>query len=588
MRLKNLAKWAVGLSTAGLLMAACSSTSGNNGASSNGSTQSVKSGGSVTYALDEDLAGFNVQTSAASEFVLQEILDMVWPTVFNADQTGTPFLNTELVTSVTQTSTNPQTIVYKINPKAKWSDGQPIDAFDFWYNWQAQSGASNVTDIDGKPIDAASTAGYQQVKSVTGSNPASGSCQSNTVTGIPGSIACGNGDTVTVVFSAPYADYKALFSPMVPAHEAAKVGWNTGFNDWHTVLSGSWYEISNYVENQYVVLKKNPGYWGTPAKLDTITYQIFNGDQQAVPAMQNGEVQIINPLELDLSVVQQADQLTGVTKKLIGGYQYAHLDFNQSDPYLAMLPVRQALASGVDRKQLVARTIGEYDPSVGPLGSRVLVPGQPGYVDGGTAYQTANVTKAKSLLQSAGMTMGADGYFQPSSGPQKGQDLTFTIKSTTGNALRANIEQLLQADWKAIGVKLNIQNETADTLFGTDLPGGQYQITLFNWVATPFISSNEPIFCSYTNKSNCGQNWIHYSNPQVDKLLSDGAAATNTQAEVNDFNQADKLLWQDMATLPLFQEPILTVWSNKYGNVVPNPTNFGIPWNANLWGLKAS
>ena len=36
------------------------------------------------------------------------------------------FLNTDLLTSATLTSTSPQTIVYKINPKAVWSDGQPI------------------------------------------------------------------------------------------------------------------------------------------------------------------------------------------------------------------------------------------------------------------------------------------------------------------------------------------------------------------------------------------------------------------------------------------------------------------------------
>ncbi|MDE3085705.1 MAG: ABC transporter family substrate-binding protein [Acidobacteriota bacterium] len=587
MRLMNLTKWAVGLASAGLVMAACSSS--GSGGSSTGSSQSVKSGGSITYALDENLAGFNINTSAAAEFVLQEVLDQVWPTVFNADQNGTPFLNTELVSSVTQTSTNPQTLVYKINPKAKWSDGQPIDAFDFWYNGMIQSGASSITDIDGKAPDVASSAGYNQIKSVTGSDPANGAaCKSDSVTGITGSISCGNGDTVTVTFSAPYADYKALFSPMVPAHEAAKVGWNTGFTDWHTVLSGSWYEISNYVENQYVVLKKNPSYWGTPGKLDTITFQIFNGDQQAVPAMQNGEVQVIQPLELDLATVQQANQLTGVTRKLIGGFQYQHIDFNQSDPYLAMTPVRQALAYGTDRKQIVARTIGEYDPSIVPLGSRMYVPGQTGYVNNGSAFETVDVAKAKSLLQSAGMTMGSDGYFQPSSGPQKGQDLTFTLKSTSGNTLRANIEQLLQAQWKAIGVKLEIQNETASTLFGTDLPKGQFQITLFAWVATPFVSANEAIFCSYTNSSLCGENWNHYANPQVDKLLTNGAAATSSQSETNDYNQADKLLWQDMATLPLFQEPVFTVWSNKYGNIVPNPTNFGIPWNANLWGLKAS
>jgi len=48
----------------------------------------------MTFALDEDLAGFNVNTSAASEFVLQEILDQVWPQPFIINSQLTPVLNT--------------------------------------------------------------------------------------------------------------------------------------------------------------------------------------------------------------------------------------------------------------------------------------------------------------------------------------------------------------------------------------------------------------------------------------------------------------------------------------------------------------
>ena len=265
------------------------------------------------------------------------------------------------------------------------------------------------------------------------------------------------------------------------------------------MISGEWYSISNYVENQYIVLKRNPTYWSTPAKLASITFQIFNGDTQAVPAMQNGEVQVINPLEVSLSVVQQADQLTGVNKSLIGGLEFQHIDFNESDPYLAIQKrFARQIAYGTNRQEIVAQTVGEYDKSIKPLDDRMLVPSQAGYEANGAAYDTLNVSKAKSLLVSAGMTMGSDGYYHPKTGPLAGKDLTFTIQSTSGNDLRSSIEQLFQANMKAIGIKLLIQNEEAATLFGTTLPKGQYQITLFAWVVTPFVSGNLTLYCSYT------------------------------------------------------------------------------------------
>ena len=75
-------------------------------------------------ALDENLAGFNINTSAASEFVLQEIMNMVWPQAFIVNNKLQPVLNNQLLdsASVTSTGSEPQTVVYKINPKAVWSD----------------------------------------------------------------------------------------------------------------------------------------------------------------------------------------------------------------------------------------------------------------------------------------------------------------------------------------------------------------------------------------------------------------------------------------------------------------------------------
>ena len=121
---------------------------------SGAATKASSSGGTATMALDENLAGFNINTSAASEFVLQEIMNMVWPQAFIVNNKLQPVLNNQLLESacVTSTGSEPQTVVYKINPKAVWSDGTPITADDFIYNWQAQSGNSAYTDVGGAAL----------------------------------------------------------------------------------------------------------------------------------------------------------------------------------------------------------------------------------------------------------------------------------------------------------------------------------------------------------------------------------------------------------------------------------------------------
>ena len=81
-----------------------------------------------------------------------------------------------------------------------WSDGTPITADDFIYNWRVQ----NSRDCPNCAV--ATTTGYDQVKSVTGTD---------------------SGKTVTVVFTKPFTDWKNLWgsgSPVYPAHIAAQHG----------------------------------------------------------------------------------------------------------------------------------------------------------------------------------------------------------------------------------------------------------------------------------------------------------------------------------------------------------------------------
>ncbi len=190
-----------------------------------------------------------------------------------------------------------------------------------------------------------------------------------------------------------------------------------------------------------------------------------------MPALQNKEINILNPSTVNLSIVQTANQVPNTTKVTLPGLEFEHFDFNQADPYLAKLQVREAMAHGVNRRSIIARTVGQISKGITPLGSRMLVPSQKGYDATGYAY---NPGLSRSLLQKLGFKKGSDGYFQPDYGPQKGKDLTFTISATSGNSIRSQTEVLFQAQMKAIGIKINVQNYRRRNLReqppGRDLP----------------------------------------------------------------------------------------------------------------------
>ena len=554
-----------------IALAACSSSGSSSSStpSSSSSAASVKSGGTFTYALDQDVAGFNINQATDSEFVLQEIMNQIWPQVYLTTDTLKQQLDTNYVTSATVTSTSPQTVVYQINPKAVWSDGVPISADDFIYMWQANSGNPKFTDVGGKAFEPAGTAGYSQIKSVTGSN---------------------GGKTVTVVFSTPFGDWQSLFSDLMPSHIAKTVGFNNGFQTFNAAVkvSGGPFEIQSYTQGQDLVEVRNPKWWGTTPPLDKLIFRFFADDNQIPPALQNNEVNGANPAQASLQFKDAIAAVPNLTTSIIPGLEFQHMDFNQANPYLAKLDVRQAIAYGTNRADMVNRIVGPITAAVKPLNNRIFMPNQPQYQDTSGGLGVFDPAKAKQLLQASGMTMGSDGYFHPSSGPEAGKDLTFSISTTSGEPVRSEIEQLFQSYMKNVGIKINIQNYSANTLFGTVGPKSEFDIIEFAWVSTPFPSGNISIYCSYTNSNLCGQNWDHYANPQLDKLLNQAAATLDPTTAAGLYNQADALLWKDMVTLPLFQQPQLYTWNTTYGNVLPNPSNNGLTWNAQTWGLKAT
>jgi glutathione transport system substrate-binding protein len=546
-----------------LALAACST-----GSASSGSGGAVRAGGSITVAVDEPLAGFNPLYTNDSETVLGQMLDQVWPHLFIVEPNLTQKLNTALLTSAKVVKTSPQTVIYRINPRATWSDGVPISAADFSYNWKALSGDPTYRDVGGARFQPYETAGYSQIKSVTGS---------------------GRGKVVTVVFRTPFSDWQSLFTPMIPAHIAEKVGFNQGFQNFGPAerVSGGPYEMQSYSPGQDLVEVRNPHYWGTPGKLDKIIFRFIVDDSAAPPAVQNGEVNVVNPTLASSSYYQAVKAVPSFKVSVRPSLAFQHLDFNEANPYLARHAIREAIAAGTDRADIVRRIADPMGIALSPLNNRIYMPTQPQYRDASGGRGAFNPGRARTLLRQAGMTMGADGYFHPRFGPEKGQDFSLTVTTTTGVPVRTQIEELFQAEMRTVGVKISVKNYPSNVMFGSIAPRGQFDIIEFAWAGSPFPSGNQSIYCSYSGGAACGENWDHSADSRVDALFDQALRATSPSRAAALYNRIDSVLWQDMATLPLFQQPELFGWSTSYGGVVPNTSDTGLLWNAGQWGLKA-
>jgi peptide/nickel transport system substrate-binding protein len=573
----------VGATVLALGLAACSSSKSSGGGNSGSSSSSAKPTGTLIYGEGSDFFdNFFPYIPAGNVTSVANVTGRVLDGAFRFAPNVTYQLDTDEVTAATSTMVNGQQVVdLKINPKAVWADGQPITSADYIFTYEAT-----------KSLD-----------------PTKGGCAA--LNGAPGLNQIESATAVsdkevkfTFIKDQPYADWQGIWSgasgavPLLSKHvmdkgsptancAAITTGWPVADGIPLGAENGPWLvnKANINVASKTVTLVPNPKYWGAQPKLARIVYVNIGSDSDTnVKALQNGDINMIYP-QPQLDLVANLKKLTNVTTSINFGPSFEHLDFNTRDPLLAKKEVRQAIAYGIDRKALVDATVGKFSDKASVLGNRMLVSNQKGYVDQSGDYATQNVAKATALLTGIGAVKGSDGIFS-----LDGKKLTFAISTTQNNALRDATVQIIKQQLQAVGIGIT-ENATAD-LFKDDthpasLSAGGFQIGLFAWVAGPSISANLPIYQSLEAQGGAqGQNYSHGGDPVVDKDLNDMAAASTLEQELQLANAADKQLWSDMFTLPLYQKPTLLAVDNNYTGVADNSTQAGPLWNNDSFGLK--
>jgi peptide/nickel transport system substrate-binding protein len=536
----------------GLAMVAAACGGGDEGGDTSGGTGAVQPGGTLNYAADQEPTGFNENTSKDNGTSVLWITINMFPRAFLPQPDFTVKMDDTWLDSAEQTSEDPQTIVYKIKPNAAWSDGTPVSADDFIYAWKNQNGTIKDNDV-------ASTAGYDRIESVEGSD---------------------NGKTVTVVYKEPFAEWKGIFTGILPAHyvESRPGKWNTGLDkEPEKIPSAGPFIVQNYTQGQSLTLVRNDKYGGTKANLDSIVYRFLPESTTQPAAMQNNEVDFIYP-QPQLDLVQQVKALPDVTSETNFGLTFEHFDFNFKNEHLGDLKVRQAIATGLNTQELVDRTVKQFSDKAQPLGNRIWLTGQPQYQDHFGQYGKGDVAGATKLLEEAGYTKGADGIYA-----KDGKKLSVRFSTTAGNKLRETQGELFQAQMKEIGVDIKIANVDSTKFFGEWLPEGNFDICNFAWVGSPFTLSGS----QDTYKTGGGSNYGQYESKKVDDLFTQALGEIDEAKAAELGNQIDQQITADMATIPLYTKPTFIAWRNTFTGFRDNATNVGPFFETSAWGQKA-
>ncbi|MGH3972286.1 MAG: ABC transporter family substrate-binding protein [Pseudonocardiaceae bacterium] len=524
----------------------------------------LKQGGQLTYAIEKNVANWNLLSSEGNVLETGWVLKGLLPPTFITRPDLTVVLNDDLLESAKVTNANPQTIVYKIKANAVWSDGTPITAADFRYNWKVQNGR------DCPNCTPATTAGFNEVQSVVGSD---------------------NGKTVTATLSKPFTDWKQIWgsgSPLYPAHIAAQHGdintpqgmaaSFTWFGATVPNYSGGPFHIDNFRNNESVTLVPNPKWYGQRPKLDRLIFRIITDATQEPTALQNREVQVIYP-QPQVDLVQQVRNIPGVSSFIGLGLSWEHFDLNLNNRFLTDPALRIAMFTAVDRQAIIDKTVGQFTDKVQPLNNHNFVPQEGGYEDvvSETGQGAGNVTRAKEILAAAGYQIKGDQLYT-----RLGQLVPpLRMRYTVGNQVRQTECELFAQQVKPLGI--TVQIVPTDDLGGT-LSKRDFDIAVYAWVASPFPYAN----AMQLWVTGQGNNFGNYSNPSVDRLIVAAASSTDEAQAKEMLNQADRLLTKDAYVLPLYQKPTFIAMYDTVANVRNNSSLDGPPYNVEEWGFRAA
>jgi len=456
------------------------------------------------------------------------------PIWFNIDAKGVATPNPDYLVSATEVSKSPTVINFKLNPKAVWNDGSPIDIDDMIAFWKACNGENTK-------FQCATTQGFDAITDIK---------------------AGADKFDATVTFKAAYPDWTSVFggNPSVFKAESVKDpetfnnGWNQLKNEW---LSGP-FKVESYNKSQKLLtLVPNDKWWGAKPLLDKITFRAISSDATAA-AFVNNELDSFD-IGPDPDAYKRASGVTDATIRKAAGPNFRQITFNSKSKYLSDLKVRQAIVRSLDRTEIGSSDLAGIDWPVSPLNNHVFLQNQQGHED--IAKMTGldyDAEKAKADLDAAGWKVGADGIRE-----KDGKKLEIGFSQLVGVPVSENEALQVQNQLKDVGIKVNIadvpQSKFQD---GTVLTEHEFDLIAFSWIGTPYP------FTSIKQLYGTGQesNFAQLSLPELDKLIEQIDVETDPAKRIDLGNQAAKIIWENVNLLPLYQRPELKATKTKLAN----------------------
>lgn len=507
-------------------------------------------GGQVIVGLSQEPTIFNPlkSTLEVDRGVQFAIFDSLW----RIDQGAAlvPNLATE-IPSVENggISEDGLTYTFHLRDDAKWHDGEPFTAADVVFSH------NTIVNPD---FVAGTRIGHDQVTE----------------------ISAPDDKTVTMTLKEPYAPFLMVWGDtyLVPEHLLKDVAdLNTAeFNSTAPVGTGPFAFVER-VPGDHITLNANPTYHGPGPYLDTVIFKYVPDLTVLFTQFKTGEVDVTGIQGITADNFNEAQTLEGkvINHEATGFVEFIYM--NHGKPVFQDKAVRDALYAAMDKDNIINTVYyGVHSPTESYLAQKSWA------YNPDLAAQVYDVEAAKKILDDAGWAPGADGIRE-----KDGVKLSFTNSTTAGNKVREQAQQYLQQTWKEAGVDMQINNMPAAVIWGDYFNLSQYDSVMVGWTNPPDPDGMSRFHSAYIPaQGGGGQNTMQYKNPELDKLWEAGVKELDQEKRAEIYRQAQQILRDDLAYLPIFQYASIEGTKAGLENYKQNAFVVSNVWNVFEWFWK--
>ncbi|MDD2967691.1 MAG: peptide-binding protein [Desulfovibrionaceae bacterium] len=362
----------------------------------------------------------------------------------------------------------------------------------------------------------------------------------------------------------------AWMSPILPKHILQGQNIRSTPFSRKPVGAGA-YRLKQWEPGSRITLAASPTYFKGKPHIAEQVYRIIPDASTLFMEGKAGKVDV-----LGLSPQQYLRQTSGefwqkeFTKYNFVGSLYVFLGFNLEHPVFKDVRVRRAISLAINRDDLVKGVLmGQGTPANGPF-----KPGTWAH-DASLPPVQQNILAAKALLAEAGFSdSDGDGVVD-----KQGRALAFTILTNQGNEQRILTATVIQAQLKAVGVKVQVRTVEWAAFIREFVNKGRFDAIILGWTLP---AEPDPYAVWHSSQSYAGGlNMTHYRNAEVDDLLEAARTQPDQHKRIALYKRFQQILYEEQPYCFLYVPYSLFAVQSRFHGI--QPALAGILYNMEEW-----